>query len=230
MSEIDAISDYRLSRSFRRLWAIAFAMAIIFSVPVALLKNAAPWFVAIPIIAGIVLAAVMEGRDEFGEEIRDIDEDVATLSSDFKGLLDYAGRMVLEVPPKMPESNQELFAFLQPDKTPRKKITRVRLDTGEEIFVVSCDRYIDLLVSRLLEDSDKIVEHSLTIASKRFGSVQPEQLRQRGFLTRTILETLKSDFRGNWITVVSRNAESVLKELQKAEQSGVTVSPLPKKL
>lgn len=228
MSGSDAINDFRLRRSFNRLWSIAFSMAIVFAIPVAMLKNAAPWFIAIPIVLGVALCIALEGRDEFGDEIRDIDDDVATLSSDFKGLLAYTGKMVLEVPQKNQEGNQELFAFLQPDKTPRKKITRVRLDTGEEIFVVSCDRYIDLLVSRLLEDSDRVVEHSLIVASRRFGAVRPEQLRERGFLTKTILETLKADFRGNWITVVSRNAERVLKELQKGEKSEAQIVSLPK--
>jgi hypothetical protein len=230
MIEANAINDARLNRSFERMWIIAFSVAILFAIPVVLLKNIAPWAIVIPIILGVTIGIALEAQDEFGEDIRNLDEDVATLSPDFKGLLAYTGHVVLEVPAGKQDRGQELFSFLQPDKTSRKKITRVRLDSGEEILVISCDRYIDLLVSRLLEDSDKVVEHSLNVASKRFGTVRPEQLREKGFLTKTILETLKADFRGNWITVVSRNAERVLKELQKVEQAQIKVDSLQKKV
>jgi hypothetical protein len=228
MTETDSIDELRLSRSFNRLWIVSFSVAIIFAIPVVVLKDKAPWIISIPIIVGVFIGIALEARDEFGEEVRNIDDDVETLSSEFKGLLDYTGRIVLEVPATKQDKDQELFSFLQPDKTSRKKITRVRLDSGEEIFVVSCDRYIDLLVTRLLEESDMIVEHSLIIASKRFGSARPDQLRQKGFLTKTILETLKSDFRGNWITVVSRNAERVLKELENKAKSELNLTRAPK--
>jgi len=219
ISDVEAVYDLRLNRSFQRLWAIAFTVAAISAVPVVLLKAQVPWLIAVPIVAGVVIGITLEARDEFGQEIRDLDEDVATLSSDFKGLLAYTGHVVLELPKGSHEKDQELFAFLQPDKTTRKRATRVRLDSGEEIFVISCDRYVDLLVSRLLEESDKIVEHSLGVASKRFGALRPEQIKDRGFMTKSVLETLKSDFRGNWITVVSRNAERVIRELEKGANS-----------
>ena len=223
MIAADDIEHLRLQRSFRRIWAVAFGVAIASAIPVVLLKHQAPWVVAVPICLGVLLGLFLELRDDFGKEIRDLEDDVATLSSEFKGLLDYTGKMVLEVPSAKQDKGQTLFSFLQPDKTIRRKMSRVRLDSGEEIFVINCDRYVDLLVSKLLEDSDKVVEHSLTMASKRFGAARPEQLTQKGFLTKTILETLKADFRGNWITVVSRNAERVIRDLEKSMHSDVTL-------
>ena len=45
-------------RTVRRVWFVAVMAALIAAVPVAIFANSLPWLIAVPIIAGAVLAAV----------------------------------------------------------------------------------------------------------------------------------------------------------------------------
>lgn len=214
---VESIELLRENHSIKRIWFVAFATALLSVIPVMLLNQRAPWVISIPIIIGTLAAILPEIWNDFrpfiaGRLYGQIFGPASGVPSDLSGLKAYS-TFLLQVPQSKESQEQELFSFLSSASPPIRKHRKVMLDTGEEIYLVGTDRFIELLVDRLLKDSDAIVEHAITMAATRFGGA--------GHVSKVILQAIQSDFRGNWITVVSRDAELVLRQLEqklRAEQ------------
>lgn len=130
------------------------------------------------------------------------------------GLLGYANGIGLEIVPRSENPDQMEMAFLAGDRTKKRKERIETLATGEQMIVVSCDRFVDLLISGLLPDADRIVETAILAASRRYSNISNEEALRSGVLTKAIMESLKAEFRGNWITAVSRHGERVIQKLE----------------
>jgi len=211
-----SVEDARESFCIKRIWMIAICAAIVGAIPVAIFKNSAPWLIAVPICLGTIIALVFETWDSIKPQVFDsaygrISGPASGIPSGLEGLQEYQN-FSLQFQGAGEAEGQGLFSFLQSRPQPTRKPRRVQLASGEEISVIGVDRYVELLVDRLLRDSDAIVEHALTMGATRFGG--------SGKLSKVILETIQSDFRGNWLTVVSRDAELVIRELEEKLRTG----------
>jgi hypothetical protein len=157
--------------SFRRIWIVAICVSVIFVVPVMMLKDQAPWVIGIPIVVGIVIGVAIEIRSDRAARMN-----VEPLPGDYVGLRQLCKKFEVQIGKWKEQINQEIFDFLPDQKAAAKKIRKVKTDTGDEICVVNGSTFIDILVSRLLEDSDKIVELTMLLEAKRFeakGSNRP---------------------------------------------------------
>ncbi len=207
-SPMDDCSD---SLPAARIWAIAAVTAFVGTVPVLLLKDNYPWVILIPIGIGLVLIVAVQLAADFWPSVTKLfygsfsgpASGVPEHLSDFKSTITFA----LQIDPASEPKGQRHFGFFDSPLAVTRKPQRVQLESGEYMYVVGAERFVELLVDRLLKDSDKIVEHSLTMAASRYGSEK---------VPKVILETIQADFRGNWITVVSRDGELVLSKLAKA--------------
>lgn len=205
-----SLDDARENLCIKRIWMIAICTAIIGAIPVTIFKNTAPWLIAVPICIGTIVALGFEiwdlmKRRGFVSSYGRISGPASGIPSGLEGLQEYQNfSLQLQYPGDT--EGQSLFSFLNSRAQPPRKPRKIQLASGDEISVVSVDRYVELLVDRLLRDSDAIVEHAMTMGATRFGG--------SGKLSKVILETIQADFRGNWLTVVSRDAELVIRDLE----------------
>lgn len=199
----------------KRIWTVAVAVGLLSAVPIAIFKDRFPWLIAVPIGLGVLVAIGWELRLDWkwdaarkrGGSIYGV---VADIPGNFAGLHRYR-RVELQVRDTTENRQQEMFAFIEVAAEPPRKPRRVKLEDGQEICLVSAQRFIELLVSRLLAESDDVVEKSIAVGARRFGGT--------GKIAQNLLEVMQADFRGNWITVVTRGAEQVLREVEKQLKS-----------
>lgn len=205
-----SIDDARERRCIKRIWFVALITAVVAAIPVTIFKDHLPWLIGVPICFGTLVALGIEIWEEAKPFVAStlygrILGPASGLPPDFAGLQNYP-HVILQIRDPAEAQGQELFSFLESRAEPTRKPRKVRLANGEEICIVGAERFVELLVDRLLKDSDAVVEHAITMGAIRFGG--------SGRLSKTILDTIQSDFRGNWITVVSRDAELVLRQLE----------------
>jgi hypothetical protein len=218
MAEPSAMSDeitleeaIQIRDSFRRVWIVAISVGIVSAAPVLILKDSAPWIIVLPIFAGIAIGLFLEWRSEEGRGIN-----IERLPRDYIGLREFGRKFEIQISKWKSPATQQIFDFLPEQKSAAKRIRTVKTLSGEQLYVVNCSAFVDILVSRLLDDSDKMVEMTMVQAARRFGE---ENREKKIFFTGADLEIIKNDFRGNWITLVSRNGEKVLRQLQKSLES-----------
>jgi hypothetical protein len=99
----------------------------------------------------------------------------------------------------------------------------VETQAGKDLFVIGPDRFIELLVSELLEGSDKVAEFALLRAWERFGEAAGQHSDLRFFMDKLVLETVKAEFRSNWLTLISRFGEKVVIDLRKELERSYSV-------
>lgn len=116
----------------------------------------------------------------------------------------------------------DLFEQMVPDLHDRRKIYRLQTTEGQ-IYVLHVQRFIELLVSRTMDDIGKATDHALALAWHRsFGDLRPEL---RPILDKAFREGFKGDLSGNVIKSVARAAEGLLNELGTiAEPKDLSVS------
>lgn len=104
----------------------------------------------------------------------------------------------------------DLFEKLVPDLCERRKIHRMRTTLGE-IYVLNADRFVELLVSRSMDELNLAVEHALGVAWNRScGASRPEMQR---LLSKNFREAFKGDLSGNVVKLISKVGEKVTREL-----------------
>jgi hypothetical protein len=212
-------SSPKSAGDYRFVWAFSIVVAVISAPFVVLFKESIPWLIAVPLCGGVLVILIYEYRAIF--EISAEHDVMITLSEEFKGLFSYDRLIALEVKETktVPKGQLALFpAFQEP--TPRNALRRVMDESGQNITIVSADRFSALLVTYLIENMDKATEKSLRAGLARFGQMGKHQSDLQAFVhDKVIREIIKSDFRGNLATLVSKGGEKIIKDLLKAESA-----------
>jgi hypothetical protein len=105
-------------------------------------------------------------------------------------------------------------------KKQKKTATIVHLE-GKNHYLIDCDRFVALLLERMTEDANKAAEHALTMGIKRYGKTRPLEANVEKILSdKTVVEVIKSDFRGNMLMVINRTGEKIIRELTKQAKKG----------
>jgi hypothetical protein len=203
-------ADYRFA------WLVAFAIALASAPFVVAFKHSAPWLIAVTIVLGFCIILFAEVRTALGSSA---EEWLTTMPSGARDLVSYDRLIALEVSPKpkVPKGQLSLFpGFNEP--VPHKAIKYLRDSQGHEVPVVSGERFSALLISYLLEHTDEVTEKSLRAGLARFAHLaESRQSDLKIFVhDKGIREAIKSDFRGNLMTLVTRGGEKVIKDLVKA--------------
>lgn len=204
------VGDYRFA------WAVSFALAIVSAPAIILYKQSAPWLIAVPLSLGTIFIVIYEFRTAFSSQ--SVSEVLVTFPPSFVGQSAYSRLLSLEIQPKtkVPKEQLPLFPGFT-DTTAAKSLRLIRDEKGQEIAVVSCDRFSALLVTYLLDNMDKATEKSLRAGLARFGELGKSHSDINIFVyDKTIREVIKSDFRGNLVTLVSKGGEKVIKDLLKS--------------
>lgn len=210
------LGDYRFA------WAVSFMLAIVSAPLIVLFKQSAPWLITVPLVLGTGIIVIYEFKAAFGSQ-SDL-EVLVTFPPNFIGQAAYSRLLSLEIHPKtkVPKEQLSLFPGFT-ETTPANSLRVIKDEKGKEIAVVSCDRFSALLVTYLLDNMDKATEKSLRAGLARFGELGKGQSDIQIFVhDKTVREVIKSDFRGNLVTLVSKGGEKVIKDLLKSLEVRVT--------
>jgi hypothetical protein len=208
----------------RQIRPIALLVGLLFALPAAALPAYSVWFVAAGLCCGLGIALYLEFRSEEKEEVQEL---LATLPAEYEGLGSFKDMVYLEIQ-KPAQSGQLEFAeptiakMQEKLKKQNKMATVVHL-AGKNHYLIDCDRFIALLLDKMTEDANKAAEHALIMGIKRYGTVEKiSQEVERILSDKSVIEVIKSDFRGNMLMVINRSGEKVIRELikqaKKAEQ------------
>jgi hypothetical protein len=198
----------------RRIWLVAILTAVCIGAPISVFVKHSPWLISIPIIFGVVVLMafqiVHELRSPSFQELP-----LVKSSGDLFGLTKYKGHVALSFPIEKVVNDQETFAFLD---IPRKKAPKnARIirdpDTGEKIYLIDTERFISLLLSRVSDNTDKLTECSILHALQRYGEMHGISSDLEKFLrSKTTLEVIKSDFRGNAAHTINNSSEAAIRD------------------
>ncbi len=205
---------------YRFAWVFSFILAIAFAPFVVVFKERAPWLIAVPLgigAAGILLfewVAAQKSETKQGDCL-------VTIQNGFEGLRSYEEMLALEITPRRKEAKGQLALFPGfSETTPTNAIKSIVDDAGRKIEVVNCDRYSALLVSYLLDHLDDATEKSLAAGLHRFGKINKGQNDLYALVQdKGLREVIKSDFRGNLLSLVSKGGEKVVKDLLKVVEA-----------
>jgi hypothetical protein len=202
---------------YRFAWIFSFALATAAAPLVVIFKDSAPWLMAIFLALGAIVVFVYEAIASYSVEPNDLDF-LVSLPKGFAGLKSYEHFLALEVPPrkKIPKNQLSLFpGFTEPTPTNSIRVIEDK-STGKPMLIVNCDRYSALLITYLLDNLDKATEKSLQAGLVRFGKLGKGESDIQLFVQdKGIREAIKSDFRGNLVTLISKGGEKVAKDLLK---------------
>jgi hypothetical protein len=206
----------RSSETLRTI-SLALITAGLLTLPVLFLKDRFPMAVVIAIGIGAATVLFFERYISLVDaEDEELSADMIKLTEEFVGLRRLAEQFAFEIQPQLrdPKGQFYLFATPQEHDSPRK-LRRVETRAGADLFVIGPDRFIELLISELLEGSDKVAELALLRAWERFGEAAGRHSDLRFFMDRLVLETVKAEFRSNWLTLISRFGETVVINLRR---------------
>jgi len=107
-------------------------------------------------------------------------------------------------------SSLDLFEELVPDIRDRRKIHRFRTTQGE-IYVLNVERFMEVLVSRSMDDLNRATEHALAVAWQRTcGSLRPEI---DPLLSKNFREVFKGNLSGSIVELLSNVGSGIINEL-----------------
>jgi hypothetical protein len=232
---VTRLADSTLEKcgTFGRVWLVGAVVATVSTPLVVLWKASAPWLITVPISIGVVIVFILEFRAHrrSGESAESAAGFVAAVSSDYRGMGWYEGSIALEIktPKKGPKGQLDMFEKMNPEEFPQTKVRVFKDSFGRDVYVINSGRFVELMVSRMLEDVDRAAEHALAVAWKRYGQATSNREELRKFLDKTVRETIKSDFRGNILVIISKTGEKVIKELVGNVEESMTqeVTELP---
>lgn len=204
----------------KQLRTIAALIGLMFAVPAAAFPNHALLFILLGTAVGVSIALYLEFKSEQAE---DVEELLAELPAEYEGLGSLKDIVYLEL--KQPSQPGQLempsIIEMQKERGPRKNATVVHL-AGKNHYLVDCDRFIALLLDKMTEDANKAAEHAVSMGIKRYGNVRTIDKELERFLSDpSVIEVIKSDFRGNMLMVINRSGEKVIRELMKKARSSV---------
>jgi len=199
----------------RQLWLIAVIVALVAGVPLSFFSDKSPWLICIPIFTVAAIIACLEVFNAW--KYQPMQPALIKMPSTFFGLARYRGHVALSIPPETQEAGQETFEFL---KKPRRKTIKtariIKDDSGDEIYIIDGERFVTLLLSRILPAADKVTEVSLLHALQRYGEMDAHSVELARFLNdKTVQEVIKSDFRGNTVQTINRCGEAIIREMVK---------------
>jgi hypothetical protein len=185
------------------VWRGAAALALCFGTAAAVWPEYDKPLISVPVIAaavaGIVLGWIGAGRNR--EEL------VRDFTSNFWL------RLHVEEPTNI--EAVDLFEQIVPDLHDRRKIYRLETTRGE-IYLLHAQRFVELLVSRSMDDLDKASEHAMALAWQRsFGEQRPELAPLLG---KAFRETFKADLSGSMVKIISRVGDKLVQELAAAAE------------
>jgi hypothetical protein len=217
------LSDKRTILS--QIRPIALFIALLFALPAAALPKFSLWFVFGGILSCVLVAMYLELKSEQEEEKEEL---LAVLPAEYEGLGSFADVVFLEL--KQPSQPGQLewtsIVGMQKDRGQRKTATVVHL-AGKNHYLVDSDRFVALLLDKMMQDADKAAEHAILMGMKRYGDVRTIDRELERFLSdKTVIEVIKSDFRGNMLMVINRSGEKVIRELIKKALSEATKTPV----
>jgi hypothetical protein len=210
-----------LTIPFKQIWSIAAIAAVLFGVPVALFSQRVPWLICVPIAGTTILIVTLDILDSWKiSQVEGIARGIlpmAAMPYNFFGIGRYKRHVVFRLPDRDNPEEQAMFGFLDTSvRGPHKPTKIIKDDFGNSLYVVDCEKFLTVLWQRMAENSDKVTEMSLIHAMHRYGemrgiSSQLEQLLR----DKTVLDVIKSDFRGNAALTLNRTGESVMREMLK---------------
>jgi hypothetical protein len=196
---------------------IAFLLGLAFALPAAFFPAFAKLFIALGAFTIVAACVFMEIKSEREAEISNPPV-VAELPEQYRGLSSFDKIVYLEMGEKGAPGQLELpsLAQLQRESRSRKHPIMIKYPTGREVFLIDCDQFVAVLLDRMTEDANKAAEHALQMGLKRYGKVHSVSAELERFLTdKSILEVIKSDFRGNMLMVINRSGEKIVREMIK---------------
>ena len=225
---IGGVTDLRAEedKMFARIWIIAAIVATVSTPFVVLWKESLPWLITIPISIGVVIVFASEFRRQL-QMREDSETSLVTISAlppDYKGIGAYEESVALEIKPlrRGAKGQLDMFEAMNAEDFPQTKVRVFRNALGKEVYVVNCNRFVELMVSKLVDDVDKAAEHALAMAWKRYRQDTKDREELRKFLDKTVRETIKSDFRGNALIIFSKTGEKVMKELVASAEEAIS--------
>ncbi|HVM59397.1 MAG TPA: hypothetical protein VMV72_00890 [Verrucomicrobiae bacterium] len=220
--------EQRERASFLRMWLVAFVVALVSVVPIMLLKERHPWVVLIPISIGAYIVLAFEVSDDWADfrnrqrthsmtgyfYFNPTTQEVSYKRAQDLPLQDSVSSFWLELKRfTKPSVHQlDLFEKIVTEDAERRRVRVLPTEHGD-VYVISCERFIELLVSKLLDSTDKATEHALAVTWKGLDPVRREELR--AILNKTVRETIKNDLRGTFIKLVSDGGAGVIQDLLK---------------
>lgn len=199
----------------RQLWLIATIVALAVGVPLSFFASKLPWLICVPIFIGTAIIASIEVINVLKKSAMQLP--LLKMPATFVGLAKYRGHVSLSVPVELEAADQETFDFL---KTPRRKISKsariIKDESGDEIYIIDGERFVTLLVSKILPNADKVTELSFLHALQRYSEMESHSVELVQFLRdKTVLEVIKQDFRGNTAQTINRCGEAIIREMIK---------------
>jgi len=221
MKPVESLLLPRESGDYKVVWVIASFVALLFTPFVVIFRDTAPWFIAVPLALGGLLIVLYEAHNAGLLSRRQPSDVLVCLPEEYRGLIAYEKLMALEIKPRKKISKDQLLLFPGfPEPTPTNSIRMVQDEAGNKLPIINCDRYSALLIEYLMANLDKATEHALLAGLERFGQMGGRANAIHIFITdKAIRETVKSDFRGNLLTLVAKGGEKVVKDLVKAAET-----------
>jgi len=205
----------------KRIWLVAVLVGVILGPPLSFLAPNFPWIIIIPIVLGVGIVCFLEFSGSREKPERQIH--LLKMPSSFFGLARYRGHVALGLPVEDDDPAQGTFDFLKIGRRRPHKGARIIRDpeTGEQIYLIDAERFVTKLLNQILHNTDQVTEVSLNHALHRYGEMELHSGELERFLKdKSVLEVVKSDFRGNTAQNVNRSGEAVIRELvSKAKES-----------
>jgi hypothetical protein len=206
----------RQSGDYRFGWIFSFLVAIASAPFIVIFQHSASWLIAVPIVFGAAVILITEWK--LSAVLPPDSEIFESLPRGFSGLKSYEQFLALTIQSAKKTSKNQLSLFdAFPEPTPVNSIRTLYDNNSKEISAVNCDRFSALLITYLIENMDTATEKSLRAGLSRFGELGKGNSDIKMFVhDKTIREAIKTDFRGNLLTLISRGGEKVVKDLLKA--------------
>jgi hypothetical protein len=211
---------------FSRIWLTAILVAIVLGVPSAFFAEKYPWVIAIPIAVGtlaVIVPEILGLLPPTGEQLP-----LIRMPRDYLGLSRYKGYAAIGLPTEEEEPDQQIFEFVNtPRRKPNKFPAIVKDEHGNDIVVIDAERFISLVVGQTADTTDRVAEATLKMAVHRYGETHGISDELERFLRdRTVLDVIKSDFRGNVSANLNNACESVIRALIKRRKAAKAESPV----
>lgn len=217
MNDVAATRPPVTTGGLTQIRVLALLLGLAFAVPAAAFPALAKLFIVMGALTIVAACIFIEIRSEREAEISN-PPIVAELPEQYRGLSSFDKIVYLEMSEKGAPGQLELpsLAQLQRESRTKKNPIMIKYPTGREVFLIDCDQFVAVLLDRMTEDANKAAEHALQMGLKRYGKVHSVSAELERFLTdKSIMEVIKSDFRGNMLMVINRSGEKIVREMIK---------------
>jgi hypothetical protein len=211
-----------------RVWGTALIAAALLTIPALLLKDKFPPAVIVAIGIGSVAVLVIEYLYHLIRSERHATrQKIIKLARDYAGLRELSKEYGFEIRTQPRDSKGQFYLFetSQGSEPSQRKLRRIETRSGQHLYVIGPDRFVELLVNELLYESDKVTELALARAWQRFGEAAGQYSDVRYFMDKVVLEAIKAEFRSNWLTLVARFGEQVIVDLRKQIEESTIEMP-----